>query len=417
MKPRVLVICENFTTAIRVVPAYKALLERGNVKPILFTTFGEPSTLDYFKGQGVEYLTVRDVIDDMDREWLSRMRDEYEAVFNAARAKHETVTCRYRGVPMLPFIGDEALRLNQMKIFCHYVFRKLVGRFKPSLVFTGYCSGGKKKQYVTMANRMGIPTLHLQYGSNILPRGTSRRELFSANYCVWGKAFRELYVDKPEFRARTVVTGDPTFDAYADVDRESVRRRLDIAPGTRVIMIGICYEAECHEVASQLQGVNPGGESVCVFKLHPALADRKTAFERVFGEAGVSCRVVAQEISPYEILCVADHYVVLEQESLWLTAFHFGVVPTIVESFAKFTPERHPLPWVLDAGARIKALSDLPRLDEAVGLVDHDVFEKARRRLWHSADFKAGQRVSAVAEGLVFGRDMGMIRKEVEEFS
>ncbi|MBI9079222.1 MAG: hypothetical protein JEY79_05720 [Pseudodesulfovibrio sp.] len=414
MIPNVLVICENFTTAIRIVPAYLALRDNGVVNPIFFTTFGEAGTISYLEEHGVEYLTVKDIIDDTDREQLFGLRDEYREIFDTCRAKHAYTTCHYKGVPLLPFIGDEVLRLNQMKIFCNYVFRKLVGRFDPALVFVAYCSGGKKKQYVTMANHMGIPTLHLQYGSTLLPKGTVRRELFSSNYCVWGEAFRDLYVDQPEKRLRTIVTGDPTFDACAHVDSGMVRQRLGLERSNRLIMVGLCFLSECIEAVEQLRGARVSPDDVFVFKLHPALSDQKEEFEQHIKTAGVSYRVVGREMSPYELLHSADHYLALELESLWLAAFHFNVIPTVVTSFLRVSRERQPFPWLFDACACMDTLCSFDQVDQLVANVDRELFEEAKRRLWHRGDFMASQRVAAVVEGLATECPFEQIKEAVE---
>ena len=410
MKPTVLVICENFTTAIRIVPAYLKLRENGRVRPVFFTTFGEPEPLKLFADKGVDHLTVRDVIDDGDRERLAGLREGYEAVFRDAAGRAGDTTCRYRGVPLLPWIGEEMLRLNQTKIFCNYVFRRLAERFDPSLVFTAYCSGGKKKQYVTMADRMGIPTLHLQYGANLLPKGSVRRELFSSHYCVWGEAFRELYVDDPEKRGRTLVTGDPCFDEYGAVDAADVRGRLGLCGDDRLVMVGVCFP---HEGRALAEGLAAGGISpreVFVVKLHPSLFAREAEIAALFREFGGRCRVVANEFSAYELLAAADHYVAMEQESLWLSAFHFGLVPVVVDGFGRLPRERHPLPWVFDACGRIGSLRELGRLDDAVAPVGRETVEAAGKRLWHRNDFQASERVAAVAENLAFGVPVEEIR-------
>ncbi|BCS89187.1 hypothetical protein PSDVSF_24290 [Pseudodesulfovibrio sediminis] len=414
MKPKVLIIFESYSTAIHMAPVYQALMERGRVEPVVFATFAESIPVTVFEEYGVQFLNVKDVIDDDDREVLNGLRTDYAEIFNAAVEQHGLDTCRYKGVPMLPFIRDEALRLNHMKVFCHRVFKKLVKMVDPALLFVGYCSGGKLKQYVTLANRMGIPTLNLQYGSGLIAKGTSRRELFAQNYCVWGEAFKDLYVDKADKRKNTVVVGDPAFDKYGDIDSSSVREALNISSDKRVILVGLAYLEECKKAASQLvkAQVHPG--DVYIFKLHPGQANMKDEYQKVVDSIGMDSRVVAMELSPYELLKISDHYICLEQETLWVSCFQFDVIPTVIESFTRLPIEKHPMPWLFDCCASLESLASIDQLDDVVAQVDRELFEQAKHRLWDKADYKAAPRVASVVEKLAFGQTMSQIQVEME---
>ncbi len=295
--------------------------------------------------------------------------------------------------------------------------REVLGDLRPRAVCFYAESSGWGRAICAACRDAVVPSVAIQHGI-IYPRyfsylhGEDERDApIPDRTAVFGETAKRFLIERGRYPAESlVVTGSPKFDALvsaaAALDRDSVRGRLGVPSGARLLVVASRYRGirDTHQsIGSAFLGLVKATEALddayLIVKPHPA--ERGHEYAAAIAAAGATrCRVLAGDVDVAQLLHAADALVTVE--SLSATEALVLGRPVVILNMPTNLAE------MVESGVAIGVeAGDDPSPALAAVLHDRETqgrLEAARRRylsdLAHGVDGRATARIVALLRGI-----------------
>lgn len=227
---------------------------------------------------------------------------------------------QYEGVALAPLVQIDLQRLlrhqlARLRLYAE-AYLNLLRQTRPSHVVVADDTTTHGRVLVLAAQALDIPTLNIQHGA--IADVQHYRHAIADRMAVWGEHDRALLVQNGVPESRLVITGQPRFDASAQIaDAHAVRRALKLPSAHKLILWAttpyvarLAYdfpERNQRYLAALLALLEREQDWILLLKLHPV--DQRKAYAQHLSECHTRLRKrvrLYQQEDIQELLLVSD---------------------------------------------------------------------------------------------------------------